>query len=177
MNARNERHSGSVTSARVAHRTVKIDGLDIFHREARPKDAPVVKRLQKRLGKKLRFVFGNFPLTQLHPHALIAAEAAEAVADALDVGALLGAKISINEFLAYIDLASLHGQISDRSYIIATYALCGFANFSSIAIQIGGISALVPERRPDLARYGLRAMIAGALASWQTAAIAGFLIS
>ncbi len=97
-------------------------------------------------------------------------------ADALDVGSLLGAKITINEFLAFIDLGALHGQISDRSYIIATYALTGFANFSSIAIQIGGIATLVPERRKDLARYGLRAMIAGALASWQTAAIAGILL-
>jgi len=97
-------------------------------------------------------------------------------ADVLDVGSLLGAKISINEFLAFIDLAALEGQISDRSFIIATYALTGFANFGSIAIQIGGISVLVPERRNDLARYGLRAMIAGALASWQTAAIAGILL-
>ena len=97
-------------------------------------------------------------------------------ADVLDVGSLLGAKITINEFVAFIDLAALKGQLSDRSFIIATYALTGFANFSSIAIQIGGIAALVPERRRDLARYGLRAMIAGALASWQTAAIAGMLI-
>ncbi len=97
-------------------------------------------------------------------------------ADALDVGSLLGAKITINEFLAFIDLAALEGVISERSFIISTYALTGFANFSSIAIQIGGISVLVPERRATLARYGLRAMIAGALASWQTAAIAGILL-
>lgn len=97
-------------------------------------------------------------------------------ADVLDVGSLLGAKITINEFVAFIDLAALQGQISERSFIISTYALTGFANISSIAIQIGGISALVPERRADLARLGLRAMIAGALASWQTAAIAGILV-
>jgi concentrative nucleoside transporter, CNT family len=96
-------------------------------------------------------------------------------ADVLDVGYLMGAKISINEFVAYIDLVALKGTISDRSFVIATYALCGFANFSSIAIQIGGISALVPERRADLSRLGFRAMIAGALASFQTAAIAGIL--
>lgn len=96
--------------------------------------------------------------------------------DVLDVGYLMGAKISINEFVAYIDLVSLKETLSPRSFTIATYALCGFANLSSIAIQIGGISALVPEKRSVLARYGLRAMIAGALASFQTAAIAGILL-
>ncbi|MBS1262814.1 MAG: putative nucleoside permease NupX [Calditrichaeota bacterium] len=96
--------------------------------------------------------------------------------DALDVGSLLGAKVTINEFVAFIDLSALEHTLDERSFVISTYALTGFANFSSIAIQIGGISALVPERRKDLARYGLRAMIAGTLASWQTAAIAGILI-
>lgn len=96
--------------------------------------------------------------------------------DALNVGYLMGAKISINEFVAYIDLVGMKSQLSPRSFTIATYALCGFANLSSIAIQIGGIAALVPERRKDLARLGGRAMIAGALASFQTAAIAGILL-
>ncbi|MBZ0265577.1 NupC/NupG family nucleoside CNT transporter [bacterium] len=96
--------------------------------------------------------------------------------DLLEVGFLLGTKISINEFVAYIDLAAIKDQISPRSFIIATYALCGFANFSSIAIQIGGIAVLVPERRQELARLGLRAMVAGAFASFQTAAIAGILL-
>ena len=98
------------------------------------------------------------------------------VKDALNFGYLLGAKISINEFVAYIDLASMKETISPRTYIIATYALCGFANFSSIAIQIGGISSIAPNRRQDLSRIGLKAMIAGALASWLTATIAGILI-
>jgi CNT family concentrative nucleoside transporter len=66
--------------------------------------------------------------------------------------------------------------MTDRANIIATYALCGFANFSSIAIQIGGIGGMAPERRGDLAKLGLRAMFGGALASWMTAAIAGMLI-
>ncbi len=96
--------------------------------------------------------------------------------DMLDVGYLLGTKVSLNEFVAFIDLAMLKDQISERSFVITTYALCGFANLSSIAIQIGGLAALVPERRKDLANLGLRAMIAGALASWQTAAIAGILL-
>jgi len=96
--------------------------------------------------------------------------------DALDVGYLMGAKISINEFIAYIDLVGLKSQLSERSFTIATYALCGFANLSSIAIQIGGISALVPSKRAVLAKLGARAMLAGALASFQTAAIAGILL-
>ncbi|NOZ62295.1 MAG: NupC/NupG family nucleoside CNT transporter [Calditrichaeota bacterium] len=93
-----------------------------------------------------------------------------------EFGNLLGTKISINELVAYVDLAQLKGVISDRSYTIATYALCGFANFSSIAIQIGGISSIAPERRHELAKLGLKAMFAGALASWLTATIAGILI-
>jgi len=94
------------------------------------------------------------------------------------IGALLGTKISVNEFLAYIQLADLKaaGTVSPRSIVIATYALCGFANFSSIAIQIGGIGTLAPSRRSDVARLGLKAMIGGAIASWMTAAIAGVLI-
>jgi CNT family concentrative nucleoside transporter len=98
--------------------------------------------------------------------------------DCLEVGNLLGTKISINEFVAYLQLSDLikSGGISERSVIIATYALCGFANFSSIAIQIGGIGGIAPERRSDLAKLGLRAMFGGALASWMTAAIAGMLI-
>jgi CNT family concentrative nucleoside transporter len=67
------------------------------------------------------------------------------------------------------------GQISDRTVLLATYSMCGFANFSSIAIQIGGIGAIAPERRADLARLGLRAMLGGAMASWMTGTIAGVL--
>lgn len=96
--------------------------------------------------------------------------------DVVEFGNLLGTKISINELVAYVDLTQLKGVISERSYIIATYALCGFANFSSIAIQIGGIGGIAPERRHDLAKIGLKAMFAGALASWLTATIAGILI-
>ncbi len=98
--------------------------------------------------------------------------------DAAHVGHLLGIKISLNEFVAYGDLAGYikDGAIGQRAEIIATYALCGFANFSSIGIQIGGISALAPERRAELARLGLRAMFGGALASWMTATIAGMLL-
>jgi CNT family concentrative nucleoside transporter len=98
--------------------------------------------------------------------------------DCIEFGNLLGTKISINEFLAYKDLGKLieTGGMSERAEIIATYALCGFANFSSIAIQIGGIGGMAPERRGDLAKLGLRAMFGGALASWMTATVAGMLI-
>ena len=98
--------------------------------------------------------------------------------DAAKVGNLLGIKLSLNEFVAYGQLGTYiqQGAIGMRAEIIATYALCGFANFSSIGIQIGGISALAPHRRKDLARLGLRAMFGGALASWLTATIAGILL-
>lgn len=96
--------------------------------------------------------------------------------DSAAVGTLLGKKMFINEFVAYLDLKDLKGVISERSFVIATYALCGFANFSSIAIQIGGIGGLVPERRADLAKLGFRSMLGGTLAALMTATIAGILI-
>jgi CNT family concentrative nucleoside transporter len=97
-------------------------------------------------------------------------------ADALAVGGLLGKRLVLNEFVAYIDLKALKDLISPRSFIIATYALCGFANFGSIGIQIGGIGALAPTRRKDLALLGMRALIAGTLACFMTACIAGIFI-
>ena len=98
--------------------------------------------------------------------------------DAAAVGNLLGVKLSLNEFVSYGTLGTYIAadQLSDRAVIISTYALCGFANFSSIGIQIGGIAALAPERKADLAKVGLKAMFGGALASWLTATIAGFLL-
>jgi len=98
--------------------------------------------------------------------------------DAGRVGNLLGIKLSLNEFVAYGTLGDYLAKnvMSERATIIATYALCGFANFSSIGIQIGGIAALAPERRSELAMLGLRAMFGGALASWMTATIAGMLL-
>lgn len=99
------------------------------------------------------------------------------VADIKAVGHLLGLKIVSNEFVAYSALAPMikAGAISPKSQMIATFMLCGFANFASIGIQIGGISALVPERRSDLARLGLKAMVGGAVVSCLTATIAGIL--
>ena len=101
--------------------------------------------------------------------------------DATTVGSLIGQKVVINEFVAYLQLAGIvNGQtpgvtLTDEGRLIATYALCGFANFSSIAIQIGGIGGLAPERRSDLARFGLRAVLGGTIATLMTATIAGVL--
>ncbi|MBX2986380.1 MAG: hypothetical protein KF802_00650 [Bdellovibrionaceae bacterium] len=86
-------------------------------------------------------------------------------------GALLGEKTVLNEFVAYLHLSDLSGRLSDRSFIILSYALSGFANFSSIAIQIGGIAPLAPNRRGELARLGLRAVLGGALSTLMTAAV------
>jgi CNT family concentrative nucleoside transporter len=97
--------------------------------------------------------------------------------DVKAVGSLIGTKVAVNEFLAYIELSALRAEISEKAYIISTYALCGFANFGSIAIQIGGIGGIAPQRRHDLARLGLKAMIVGALASALTASLVGILIS
>ncbi len=99
--------------------------------------------------------------------------------DAVTVGSLLGIKTVVNEFVAYFELSSLlqqAGTLQPRSIIIAIYALSGFANFSSIAIQLGGIGGLAPSRRHDLSRVGLRAMVAGSLAAFMTATIAGMLL-
>jgi concentrative nucleoside transporter, CNT family len=96
--------------------------------------------------------------------------------DAAVVGNLLGTRMVLNEFIAFAQLGTLKESLDPRSFTIATFALCGFANFSSIGIQIGGIGALVPERRHDLARLGLRAMLAGTLANFLTAIIVGFLL-
>ncbi len=96
--------------------------------------------------------------------------------DAPIIGNLLGTRMALNEFVAYSQLGPLKSSLDPKSFTIATFALCGFANFSSIGIQIGGIGALAPNRRHDLARLGLRAMFAGTLANFMTATIAGFLL-
>jgi len=96
--------------------------------------------------------------------------------DAFAIGDLLGTRMVLNELIAYSRLGMLKETLDPRSFTIATYALCGFANFSSIGIQIGGIGALAPERRGDLARLGLRALLAGTFANFLTACIAGVLL-
>lgn len=96
-------------------------------------------------------------------------------ADVGKIGQLLGTRMVLNEFVAFINLAPMKESLDPKSVVMATYALCGFANFSSIAMQVGGIGALVPSRRHDLARLGLRAVIAGTVANFMTATIVGLL--
>jgi len=98
--------------------------------------------------------------------------------DSLNVGSLMGIKLVLNEFVAYLRMSDLVGahQLSEKAIVISTYALCGFANFSSIAIQIGGISPLAENRRSDIAKLGLKAVLGGTIATWMTAAIAGMFV-
>lgn len=95
--------------------------------------------------------------------------------EALTVATFMGEKMAINEFVAYSDMLAIKETLSPKALAIASFALCGFANFSSVGIQIGGIGALAPERREDLAKLGLRALLCGTLASYLSATIAGIL--
>jgi CNT family concentrative nucleoside transporter len=96
--------------------------------------------------------------------------------DASAIGNLLGTRLVTNEFVAFVQLGPMQKTLDPRSFTIATYALCGFANLSSIAIQIGGIGALAPNRKSDLARLGIRAVAAGSMANFMSACIAGMLL-
>src|SRR5579863_2999440 len=96
--------------------------------------------------------------------------------DCATVGNLLGERLILNEFVAFVDLGKIGKTLDPRSFVIATYALCGFANLSSVAIQVGGIGALAPSRKSDLARLGLRAVAAGTMANFMSACIAGMLL-
>src|SRR5579883_816195 len=96
--------------------------------------------------------------------------------DCQSIGNLLGTRLVLNEFIAFQQLGPMRDHLDPRSFTIATYALCGFANFSSIAIQIGGIGALAPSRKSDLARLGLKAVAAGTMANFMSACIAGMLL-
>ena len=97
--------------------------------------------------------------------------------DAVAIGSLLGVKTVLNEFLAYEQLSALieTGTLAPRSVLVASYALCGFANFGSLAILYGGIGGLAPGRRSEVARFGLASIVSGSLATFMTAAIAGML--
>jgi CNT family concentrative nucleoside transporter len=98
-------------------------------------------------------------------------------ADVNQVATLMGQKLTINEFVAFDTLTNkLTTPLSEKGLVIASFAICGFANFSSVGMQIGGIGALVPERRADLAKLGIRALISGTLASYLSATIAGMII-
>jgi len=120
---------------------------------------------------RLKDVFGVF-------FSLFAIVMGVPAAESFEVGSLMGTKMVINEFVAYTDLSPMiaQGTLSAKSIVIASFALCGFANFSSIAIQLGGIGVMVPERKGDLARLGFKAMICGTMASYISASLAGILM-
>ena len=96
--------------------------------------------------------------------------------DCATIGNLLGTRLVLNEFVAFVDLGKIGSTLDPKSFVISTFALCGFANLSSVAIQIGGIGGLAPSRKSDLARLGLKAMVAGTLANFMSACIAGMLL-
>ncbi|MCB0280813.1 MAG: NupC/NupG family nucleoside CNT transporter, partial [Calditrichaeota bacterium] len=93
--------------------------------------------------------------------------------DAVAFGSILGQKVILNEFFAYIMLGQVQTQLAEKTVFLATFALCGFANFSSIAIQIGGIGGIAPSRKSDLAKFGIKSVIGGSIATLLTASIAG----
>ena len=95
--------------------------------------------------------------------------------DAGTIGNLLGTRMVLNEFVAYAQLGPMKESLDPKSFLVASYALCGFANFGSIGIQVGGIGSLIPDRRSELAKLGLRAMFAATLANFMTACIAGLI--
>jgi CNT family concentrative nucleoside transporter len=96
--------------------------------------------------------------------------------DCATVGNLLGTRMILNEFVAFVDLGKIGSTLDPKSFVITTFALCGFANLSSVAIQIGGIGGLAPSRKSDLAQLGLKAMMAGTMANFMSACIAGMLL-
>ncbi len=133
--------------------------------------SPVVAEYRGIIPGSMQTLFG----TALRPVAWIVGVPWQ---DASNVGALLGIQLSLNEFVGYTTMAGYmrEGVLGPRATILATYMLCGFANFGSVGIQIGGLSALVPGRKSELAKVGLRAMVGGALTSLLTAAVAGVLL-
>lgn len=134
--------------------------------------------------KYLHVNFACFDLTQLSLKmilgkifALFAFLMGVPLSEATTVGSLMGTKLVLNEMVAYVDLTNLPQQLSEKSYLIACFALCSFGNFGSIAIQLGGIGELAPNQRKNLARLGVRALIAGTLTCYMSAAIVGILFN
>jgi CNT family concentrative nucleoside transporter len=129
---------------------------------------------------KIHSMVGWFPASMQQLFGIVFAPIAWLLgvpwSDCPSIGQLLGERLVTNEFIAFIDLGKIKSQLNPHSFTIATYALCGFANFSSIAIQLGGIGALAPTRKGDLARLGMRAVMAGTMANFMSACIAGMLI-
>ena len=134
--------------------------------------------------KYLHVNFAAFDLTQLSLKMILGKIFAVfaylmgcPLSESTTVGSLMGTKLVLNEMVAYVDLANLPQQLSAKSYLIACFALCSFGNFGSVAIQLGGIGELAPNQRKNLARLGVRALIAGTLACYLSAAIVGILFN
>lgn len=134
--------------------------------------------------KYLHINFASFDLTQLSLRlilgkifAIFAFFMGVPIHEATTVGSLMGTKLVLNEMVAYVDLTNLPQQLSDKSFLIASFALCSFGNFGSIAIQLGGIGELAPNQRKNLARLGVRALICGTLTCYMSAAIVGILFN
>lgn len=149
----------------------RLLGGALYEYTATTVSSPITKEYAGIFPGSLKTLFGNL----LRPLAFVMGVPWQ---EADLVGNLLGIKITLNEFVAYGNLSTYiqTNVLSEHAQIISTYALCGFANFSSIAIQLGGISALAPGRRADLSKLALKAMFGGALASWITATVAGILL-
>ena len=96
------------------------------------------------------------------------------VSEMLQVGSLIGQKFMVNEFVAFISFIDMKEVLSEHSQLVVSFALCGFANLSSIAIQLGGLGVMAPSRRSEIARLGIKAVLAGTLSNFMSAAIAGF---
>ncbi|MCI0422601.1 MAG: NupC/NupG family nucleoside CNT transporter, partial [Acidobacteria bacterium] len=139
-----------------------------------------VNGLSERLPGSLAFLVSYFPENLQQILGVIFRPIAWAMGvswkDSFQVGNLLGTRLVLNEFVSFLQLGQLGSGLDSRSFIITTFALCGFANFGSIAIQVGGIGALAPSRRHDLASLGIRAMIAGTIANFLSATIAGMIL-
>ena len=134
--------------------------------------------------KYLHINFASFDLTTLSlkmilgkMFAIFAYFMGVPLSESTTVGSLMGTKLVLNEMVAYFDLVNLPQQLSDKSFLIASFALCSFGNLGSIAIQLGGIGELAPNQRKNLARLGVRALIAGTLSCYLSAAIVGILFN
>ncbi|MGH9429376.1 MAG: NupC/NupG family nucleoside CNT transporter, partial [Terriglobia bacterium] len=163
---------GAMLIAFIALVALVNGGLEFLHRG--------LNSLSGRLPGSLAFLASYFPENLQQILGVVFRPIAWAMGvswkDSFQVGNLLGTRLVLNELFAFLQLGQIRSGLDSRSFIITTFALCGFANFGSIAIQVGGIGALAPSRRHDLAALGIRAMIAGTIANFLSATIAGMIL-
>ena len=163
---------GAMLIAFIALVALVNGGLEFLHRG--------LNSLSGQLPGSLAFLASYFPENLQQILGVVFRPIAWAMGvswkDSFQVGNLLGTRLVLNELFAFLQLGQIRSDLDSRSFIITTFALCGFANFGSIAIQVGGIGALAPSRRHDLAALGIRAMIAGTIANFLSATIAGMIL-